>query len=63
MTPAQLRTAIAILDARGDVLRARLALAECRPERRGSLERVLAEHRARLAGMIEAAKSGEGAGE
>ena len=61
MTPAQLRTRIAILDARGDVLRAMLALAECRPERRETLERVLAGHRVRLAGMVEAAKSGEGA--
>ena len=53
MTSAQLRTRIAINDARGDVLRATLALAECRPERRTILQRVLAGHRARLAGMIQ----------
>ncbi len=52
MTPAQLRTRITILDAHGDVLRAMLALAECRPERRETLERVLAGHRVRLAGMM-----------
>jgi len=66
VTPAQLRTRIAILDARGDVLRAMLALAECpanRPELAERYTRLLAGHRVRLAGMIEAAKSGEGARE
>ena len=62
MTPAQLRTRIAILDARGDVLRAMLALAECpasRPDLAERFTRLLAGHRVRLAGMIEAAKSGK----
>ena len=59
MTPADLRTRIAINDARGDVLRATLALAECRPERRTILQRVLAGRRARLAALVEAAKSGK----
>lgn len=56
MTSAQLRTRIAINDARGDVLRAMLALAECpanRPELAERFERLLAGHRARLAGMIQ----------
>ena len=55
MTPAQLRTRIAINDARGDVLRAMLALAECpanRPELAERYTRLLAGHRVRLAGMI-----------
>ena len=55
MTPAQLRTRIAINDARGDVLRAMLALAECpanRPDLVERFERVLAGHRVRLAGMM-----------
>jgi len=62
VTPAQLRTRIAISDARGDVLRAALALAECpanRPDLAERFTRLLAGHRVRLAGMIEAAKSGK----
>ena len=62
MTPAQLRTRIVINDARGDVLRAMLALAECpanRPDLAERYTRLLAGHRVRLAGMIEAAKSGK----
>lgn len=55
MTPAQLRTRIAINDARGDVLRAMLALAECRPEQRERCERVLAGHRVRLAALLRGA--------
>jgi len=61
VTPAQLRTRIAINDARGDVLRAMLALAECpanRPDLAERFERVLAGHRVRLAGMIERLSQG-----
>ena len=56
MTPAQLRTRIAINDARGDVLRATLALAECpasRPELVARFTRLLAGHGVRLARMIQ----------
>ena len=63
MTPAQLRTRIAILDARGNVLRAALALAECpanRPDLAERFERVLAGHRVRLAGMIAQSEVGDG---
>ncbi len=62
MTPAQLRTRRALLLAEVDVVQAQIALAECpanRPELVARFERVLAGHRVRLAGMIEAAKSGK----
>lgn len=62
MTPAQLRTRRDILLAEVDVVQARIALAECpanRPDLAERFERVLAGHRVRLAGMIEAAKSGK----
>jgi len=58
VTPAQLRTRIAILDARGDVLRAMLALAECpanRPELAERYTRLLAGHRVRLAALSQGA--------
>ena len=64
MTPAQLRTRRDLLLAEVDVLNARIALAECpanRPDLAARFTRLLAGHRVRLAGMIDAAKSGEGA--
>ena len=64
MTPAQLRTRRDLLLAEVDVVQARIALAECpanRPDLAERYTRLLAGHRVRLAGMIDAAKSGEGA--
>ena len=55
MTPAQLRTRRALLLAEVDVVQAELALAECpasRPELVARFTRLLAGHRARLAGMV-----------
>ena len=64
MTPALLRLLIDESDARGNVLRAQLALAECRPLGRPLRERMLQERREqweRAKARLEAATMGRAA--
>ena len=64
MTPALIRLQIDESDARGNVLRAQLALAECRPLARPLRERMLRERRQqyeRAKEKLEAAMPGRAA--